>query len=534
MKSRESGSRNVRKTFKIAPRKEKKSSCYSFFWLGSICLVLVWLGFMIYSYRSSLLAQVKRDLPSINAVEINDNNLLRGIQSGVQLIEKGIDSKAQEQQQQQQGKQQHQQNGNNEPPAPSKAEPQGGPVLSAEYKTVGGGRKGDVHVIFSTDCSTFQDWQTLVMFHSAMVVGQQGPVTRIASGCTDEQQASLTALYEKLYPNHPFRAHYTPDWTKDGKTGKKYVFYNKPYGLEHWLEYAQPPIPDHTVVALLDPDMVLIRPITTQVRGLNSILHDRRLKPGDLQTVIERGHPVGQLYGLGAPWADDNHPKFNRTRICGEGSPCLLEEQKFAAQHYSVGPPYIVEKQDIWRIARSWTDFVPRVFEKYPYLLAEMYAYSMGAAHEKLPHLQLEHYMVSNTDVGIGEGWPHVDKMDDVCVPPDSSGIFYPGKEVPTVMHYCQFYRAAELGFQKRRVPKDIFNCDQPMLAEPPVDLGFTNYRVRNGVREDLKKVQVKRNAFALCIIHRSINAAVLHYRNIMCPVPFNTDKTVNVQKLNY
>ena len=31
----------------------------------------------------------------------------------------------------------------------------------------------------------------------------------------------------------------------------------------------------------------------------------------------------------------------------------------------------------------------------YPFLLAEMYAYSMAAAHENLPHLQTEHHMVS-------------------------------------------------------------------------------------------------------------------------------------------
>ena len=47
-----------------------------------------------------------------------------------------------------------------------------------------------------------------------------------------------------------------------------------------------------------------------------------------------------------------------------------------------------------------------RVYEHYPYLLAEMYAYSMAAAHENLPHLQLENWMVSNTDVHPGEVAP--------------------------------------------------------------------------------------------------------------------------------
>ena len=58
------------------------------------------------------------------------------------------------------------------------------------------------------------------------------------------------------------------------------------------------------------------------------------------------------------------------------------------------------------------------MYEGYPYLLAEMYAYSMAAAHDNLPHLQLENYMVSNTE-SSGEGWPLVDALEDACVPPD-------------------------------------------------------------------------------------------------------------------
>ena len=62
--------------------------------------------------------------------------------------------------------------------------------------------------------------------------------------------------------------------------------------------------------------------------------------------------------------------------------------------------------------------FFYSVYEGYPYLLAEMYAYSMAAAHDNLPHLQVENYMVSNTE-SSGEGWPLVDALEDACVPPD-------------------------------------------------------------------------------------------------------------------
>ena len=121
-----------------------------------------------------------------------------------------------------------------------------------------------------------------------------------------------------------------------------------------------------------------------------------------------------------------------------------------------------------------------RVYEKYPSLLAEMYAYSMAAAHTELPHFTLHNLMVSNVHAG-DEGWKWIDALgDDVCEPP-MDGVYYPGKLLPTVLHFCQFYRAGEVGFQKRRIKKDLFKCDQPMMMELPRDLGKINYKNRDG-----------------------------------------------------
>jgi peptidyl serine alpha-galactosyltransferase len=170
-------------------------------------------------------------------------------------------------------------------------------------------------------------------------------------------------------------------------------FYNKPWGLKHWLEFSDPPVRDDVVIALLDPDMIFLRPLTTQIMGMDNNLYNRDAAK-ELMPKVVKGRPAAQTYGLGAPWTNDIHPKFGRGRICGENSPCLVPNERFGAQHYSVGPPYLVEKEDMIRLAKTWTEFVPRVYEKYPYLLAEMYAYSMAAAHENLPHLQMEHYMV--------------------------------------------------------------------------------------------------------------------------------------------
>lgn len=97
------------------------------------------------------------------------------------------------------------------------------------------------HVIFSTDCSAFQDWQSILAFLSAESVGHkvgspvhapplpqrphpadllpallQGPITRIASGCTEEQEAWLRGTYAKLdQGRNQFRVHVTPDFSVD-------------------------------------------------------------------------------------------------------------------------------------------------------------------------------------------------------------------------------------------------------------------------------------------------------------------------------
>jgi hypothetical protein len=337
----------------------------------------------------------------------------------------------------------------------------------------------EVHVIFSTDCGTFQDWQTLLIFHSAKQVGQVGPLTRIASGCDEEKKTELTVLYKKLYPE--YHVHFTPDFKRDAKTNKKYDFYNKPYGVQHWLEHASPPIKSGVIIALIDPDFVFLRPLTGRVAGQQSNIVSRPVMTSDIFEYVAKGKPVAQQYGLGAPWVRDMSRDFNRTYVCGQNSPCTrVPNEATGAKFWSVGPPYMLEKDDLYKLTESWTDFVPRVYEKYPELLAEMYAYSMAGAHVELPHLRMDHYMVSNVDVGIGEGWKWVDELHDVCEPP-VDGIYFPGKPLPTFLHYCQFFRSTEIGFQKRRVYKDIFSCEQDMLLEPPKDLGFATYMIRNG-----------------------------------------------------
>ena len=57
-------------------------------------------------------------------------------------------------------------------------------------------KKVDYHLVFSTGCSLFQDWQSYAFFYHVQKSGQPGNVTRIVSGCTQTQQQELRQAHE--------------------------------------------------------------------------------------------------------------------------------------------------------------------------------------------------------------------------------------------------------------------------------------------------------------------------------------------------
>lgn len=106
-----------------------------------------------------------------------------------------------------------------------------------------------------------------------MAVGQKGKITRIASGCDEGKKETLLTLYSKLFPR--YHVHFTADFKFDKKTNTKYDFYNKSYGVEHWLSSTQ--IENSTVIAIIDPDMIFMRPLTVKIKEDNIILmNDKR------------------------------------------------------------------------------------------------------------------------------------------------------------------------------------------------------------------------------------------------------------------
>ena len=314
----------------------------------------------------------------------------------------------------------------------------------------------NIHIVVSTDCTAYQHWQAILLYYSARRVQQPGSITRIASGCTIQQQHVIQEEWARIDPTgQRFRVHFAPSTALHGGN---YKYSNKPGGILHWLQHHQDvePLDDSTVVCLLDPDMILLKPITTelpsssnnqqwkvqprnsnksngnQIEYINSTTgiaqflrisaleqqqqqHDTSGKT--MPDYISTGNPAGQHFGVGGAWvqgmaanAKPAWKNFSKALVCGKGSPCTTTSRDEATHKYAVGPVYLATVADWKQIATTWWDYVPKVHGQYPYLLAEMYSLTMAVANLRLSFHLFSNYMVTGSDVNSPtEAWSWVD-----------------------------------------------------------------------------------------------------------------------------
>ena len=185
---------------------------------------------------------------------------------------------------------------------------------STRTTTTDNASESKVHIVFSTDCSAFQHWQSYLLFYSAYRINQPGKITRIASGCTDEEEAEEQAWHNQHISSvmtEDYTIHFTPHFSavKDasGEVKGDYKFFNKPMGLKHWMENSPDMgvdggvvLPEHedTIVALLDPDQLLLKQIGDDFSDLKLTLVSKFAEEGR-KFKVEHGTPFGQHYGLG-------------------------------------------------------------------------------------------------------------------------------------------------------------------------------------------------------------------------------------------
>ena len=193
-------------------------------------------------------------------------------------------------------------------------------------------------MVFSTSCNDQQHWESYVFFYHANKVGQPGTVTRICSGCNDQEAQALQDFHDKhiktMNPN--FFLHLTPDFgqlTKKQKLGAQthYKYMNKPYGLKHWMDNiltmnetttAESPVQDG-IVFLLDPDMILFRPLVHDFTNEDVMWVTHKDQQQPRTKIVKHGYPIAQQdgyltnqwMGLNASFITDGGPTFGAHQV---------------------------------------------------------------------------------------------------------------------------------------------------------------------------------------------------------------------------
>lgn len=336
-----------------------------------------------------------------------------------------------------------------------------------------------------------------------------------------------------------------------------YDFFNKPFGLLHWMEHGEhmgvdpdtnQPFRHDTIVILLDPDQMLMRPITGHFQSSDTIFRggpkdggggggdnvDTELtyKENKSAFVVRHGHPLSQEFGFGDSWLDF-------AKVAGKESPATKVTSSEAKRSYAVGPPYIATALDMHAIAQKWVEFVPLVHSIFPELIAEMYAFSIASAHLELPHQLVGSLMISVTSNNDGgEGWKWIDALpsDNICsfaMSDDNSHT------LPSVLHFCQRYGVGDRNFfAKKKLPKDFFSCESPLIEEPAMDIGTGKYLYRKPPFLDTtvkySATAEKREAFVICKMTGFLNQAALFFKRKHCSSgsKINVKKEINLHDL--
>lgn len=189
---------------------------------------------------------------------------------------------------------------------------------------------------------------------------------------------------------------------------------------------------DDDIVILMDPDMILLRPIGHDFTHEDVIWVEDHVP--DEMKVVWHGHPIAQQDGyLSNHWMK---LPLNLSR----------PPQSEGPLHWNSGPPYLATARDMYAIAVRWTKWAPRVLKVYPATFAEMYGFIYATLELNLPFTFLKSLVVSTTESSAREGWEYVDKLplQQLCADP-------PLAPLPVGLHYCQRYSLGKV----RRLPKE-------------------------------------------------------------------------------
>jgi len=331
----------------------------------------------------------------------------------------------------------------------------------------------------------------------------------------------------------------------------EWPFIRKVLGLQHWLEHADPPVTE-SVIVVFDADQMLLRRISPNgvMQGKSSkdlheleqhgILWSGGAMPAEGVTdFVEPGRVISQSYGQGIKWAEGWQKEVVK-KIVGPDSPTFKVNPlgEHGRMYYSVGFPAMFHISDAHKLFEAWANFTGPVHELIDKpskgWTADMTAWEIAIAHLGLTerHLRVDNMMISNTLVGLKEGFSLIDDWHrDTC----AGGAWAPdgdSERIPMVIHYCQGIPRADswqdddypkkLVFHKKHVRNSLLDCKAPMHIMPPQNLKELDSGKVAG------SGPTKRVAWMACAMMYAIKDMVLAYKTKFCEPGFNMNEIVD------
>lgn len=219
--------------------------------------------------------------------------------------------------------------------------------------------------IFSAECSTYHDWQAVVLYDSWKAAKVPGKLVRILA-CSQEQRKTYARM-NSIGDGMETHVH-----EKGEVAGINYSPLNKPWGIKSWLTDGEgAKLPNNTVILIVDPDM------SFRTHGV----------PGDLAALAERASLLeGVALGL------DYQYTVAGMRAQKWALPRHFNASTNVKDLQSIGPPILMRKDSLKRLAHGWYDITLQIVsnqtqwnmvhdgQQFAPWIAEMYGYTLAAA----------------------------------------------------------------------------------------------------------------------------------------------------------
>jgi len=416
----------------------------------------------------------------------------------------------------------------------------------------------EVDVVFVTDCSDYQEWLTQVFLSRWRRVGPPGAgasLTRILACDNNDTRLDRVLGFSTLMATEELLGS-TPEIFQlpelNGKGTDRYLCNNRPRGIARWL-LARPPRSQNHWIALLDPDMLVLRPLDPlglwRLEGGAAGSEPTQWYLADVPAGVALAHhfpfvPVlwKQVNLSLSQLCEDARGQQRDLTDCEARLQDMFSDPDLVAAEYAVGVPHVIRAVDLARMCQVWGVFTDAVRLQYRGWTAEMVSWILTARYAGV---RFAYFAEVVSDPAAPEpAWARVDQGggDDACLGEGAGAEVTATGEVvegqsqqlpagPWLVHFCEIYNVSyasdhgkkEVHLDKRQVAKtlqaanisSLLDCEAPLFEVPPSDLLHRPWpQSRGGPAPQL----FRRGAWMMCTTLHALNTGLRDFRRRRCP----------------